>query len=142
MSGEKAFFIGVDSILAILIALMFFILVTGTINTLDFSAWSDNHLQRYSMDVLTVLEKTGYLSNAVFTSDATVLRQVISQTPPSMCFLMEVEGEEGIVLSVEKHDCLPTGRRRLTTRRSFVVVGDQTNIYTAKLYAWYKEESI
>lgn len=139
MYGNRGFFVSVDSILALLLSFSMFILITNITNDMRFDAWSDNHLQRYSMDLLAVLEKSGQLESSVITNDATSLREVISETSDAMCFLMEVHGDSGIVFSIEKQDCLPTGRRRLITRRSFMVSGDQTDKYTAITYAWYKE---
>lgn len=139
MCGSKAFLITVDAILALLVATTFFIYATDTINDVKFDAWRDNHLQRYSMDLLTVLEKSNILETAVVTGDYTNVRYVVSRTSPSICMLLEIKDSDTVVASIEKQDCAPTGKRRLTTRRTFVAVGDVTKVYTAKLYSWYKE---
>lgn len=108
-------------------------------NDFDFDAWPDSHLQRYSMDLLSVLEKSGTLEESVTTDDADGIRDIISQTPDAMCFLMEIYHDSDIVISIEKQDCLPTGRRRLITRRTFIASNGQTELYDARVYSWYKE---
>ncbi|MCD6415012.1 MAG: hypothetical protein J7L23_05305 [Candidatus Diapherotrites archaeon] len=139
MYGNKAFLITVDSILAVLLAGLLLIYANNMVNSMQSDAWKDNHLQRYSMDLLTVLEKSNMLETAVTTKDYTNVRTAISETAPSICMLLEVWDSNNVVASVEKQDCAPTGRRRLTTRRTFIAVGDATKVYTAKLYSWYKE---
>lgn len=141
MFGSKAFLITVDAILAIMLASVLFIYATNTIDDVKFDAWRDNHLQRYSMDLLTVLEKSNVLEAAVVTGDYTDVRYVVGKTSPSICMLLEISDGDRIIASIEKQNCAPTGKRRLTTRRTFVAVGDVTKVYTAKLYSWYKEAS-
>jgi len=107
---------------------------------MEFSAWKDSHLQRYSMDLLTVLEKSGYLENAVITEDTSQLQNVIAKTSKSLCFLLNIKDSGETILSLQKQDCKITYKRRLITRRTFIARGDQTKVYEAELYGWYKEE--
>ena len=139
MFGNKAFFITMDAILALMLAGILFTFINSEINAMEFDAWKDNHLQRYSMDVLTSLEKSGKFERAVIQSDDAELRQVISKTSKAMCLLLKVNDTSSLVFSVQKQDCEPTGKRRLVSRRTFSVVEDDIEIYIAELHAWYKE---
>jgi hypothetical protein len=139
MSGNKAFFVTVDSIFALMLATFLFTLIGSQINSMKFDAWRDNHLQRYSMDLLTVMEKSGQFESSAIRWDDTELRSSITQTSKAMCFLLKVNSTNNLVFSIQKEDCDPTGKRRVVTRRTFVAVGDYIEVYTAELHAWYKE---
>ena len=129
----------VDAVIALMLAGVLFTFISVQINDMEFDAWKDAHLQRYSMDVLTTLEKNGDFERAVIQYDDSELRQTISQTSKAMCLLMKVNDTSGLVFSIQKQDCEPTGRRRVVTRRTFAVVGDTIGLYTAETHAWYKE---
>lgn len=125
--------------LALLLAGVLFSVISAQINDMTFEAWKDSHLQRYSMDVLTVMEKSGELESAVIKSDESKLRQAMSQTSKAMCLLLRVNSTSSLVFSVQKQDCEPTGRRRVVSRRTFAAIGDDIELYTAEMHAWYKE---
>jgi len=102
----RGFAITIDSLVALTFFFMAMIIISA--QTYQPSAPGDVYLKQLTLDVLTVLEKTGDV-NAILAGNTTPAYQVVEATPRLACMQVTVlNGSEDIVALVVKSGCNQT----------------------------------
>ena len=128
----KGFVITIDGIIALIVFVSLFIIISSPALRTAPNSWSDVQVRRLSMDSLAILEKDGALARAVELNSSSELLYFMSSELPSLCMEITVR-EEGIpVMSAVKSGCVME-QSAFITRRSFVSGG---SFYIAELRAW------
>ncbi|QLJ52759.1 MAG: hypothetical protein Sv326_0584 [Candidatus Fermentimicrarchaeum limneticum] len=128
----KGFVLTIDGIIALIVFISLFVIISSPTLRTTSSAWSDVQVRRLSMDSLTILEKNGALGRAVESNSSSELIYFMGSEFTSLCMQITVSEGDSHVLSAVKSGCVE-GRGAFITRRSFVSGDD---FYTAELHAW------
>ncbi len=129
----RGFVITVDAIMG----LVFFFLIMGLLASYSFKQTTANeiYLKDFSMDFLTVMEKTGRIE-ALVEGDSTRLREIIDRTPIALCLELSATDSEGNrVSTIAKQGCGAHGNLLQTTSRPFIY---NESHYTATVQSWYR----
>lgn len=139
--SSKGFAISIDSILAIFV--FFSIILTSVfyLSQIQSTAPSSNYLKEFSMDALTVLEKSGKLENAILNNRSNELRTFLNKMPFQICMEIKLysasESMPKIVLL--RSGCERDYTEMTSIRRSFLVQQNyDLNYYYAELNSWYR----
>ena len=139
---RKGFVLTLDAIIALLVIFMSVAVTFSFIHQVRNYSPQSIKLRELSSDLLSVMEKNGYLEESV--SDRTAVRSLLQDTPDGVCMMLEVtEGNSTIpTYAMQKTGCeVSTGKERVVLReeyvswRSFVKDGEY---YCAKITGWYK----
>lgn len=132
----RAFVITFDS----LIAVSFLFIAALLVATTTFQPYAPRgvYLKQLTLDVLTVMEKTGSFGIAI-DGNSSAMRQVLRATPEPACIQVTISDDNGNELAtLTKLDCGAFGRELQTAAMPFVHDGD---LYMAKAQSWYKKVS-
>ena len=139
---KKGFIISIDAIIALLIAFAMLVSISANFSVSKHSSLADEKLSAVSKDVLTVLEKSGKLENAVVENKNKELGKYLNKTSENLCFEISVfdfDDNSSALSAVAKKDCKKnqTEVSVLSTKRSFFVA-DNEKFYWAELKSWIK----
>jgi len=96
------------------------------------------YLKMLVMDVLSVLEKTGRLGDAM-EQNTTGVHEVLETTSSSVCLQLTIEDKSGApVATISKSGCEEAGGELQTLKRLFVHDG---SVYVIKSKSWYRKVS-
>lgn len=129
----RGFVITLDSIIALVVAILLIILISSPVLRVSPTAWSDSQVRHTSMDLLAILEKSGILSRAEEQNSTAELLYFMSTESTSLCMKIRLTDSDGYNLSSEKVGCDSEGKRVFLTERTFV---DGGRFYTAELRTW------
>jgi len=129
----KGFMITVDGIIALIVALSVFVIINSTFMSAQPSALSDIQLKKFSMDSLTILEKSGMLARAVQYNSSAEIVYFTNTEFPSTCMRINISRADGYALSAARDGCTSEGKNFFIARRTFT---DGSNFYIAELHAW------
>ncbi|MEM0437952.1 MAG: hypothetical protein QXU54_01485 [Candidatus Micrarchaeia archaeon] len=99
--------------------------------------YRDYNLYAYSNDLLTVLDKGGYL-HRLAGNDVISIMHILQYSPEQYCFYLRIEDSQGKrVSAVHKPACkAPLRNIEVYSRRAFVYNGEP---YMAELGGWYRQ---
>jgi hypothetical protein len=131
----KGYVITVDA----LVALSFLFLASLLIYSQTFHPQAPYgvYLKQFTLDVLTVMEKSGALEEGV-EENSTEMRWLVESTPDLMCMQVSIinSSNQQIAL-VSKTHCGEFGREFQVASRPFVHDGE---MYMVKAESWYRKE--
>ncbi len=131
---KKAFVFTMDVLLAFLYASTFITVIYENVPVSQ-DLYRDAMLYDYSLDLLTVMDKAGYL-HELSRRKLVNAQKLISETPEQYCFYLRIYDESGDKVGmVKKHGCRGKHDVNVYVRRTFVHEGYP---YTAELGSWYK----
>lgn len=143
MNG-RGWVISFDAVLALMVMLVLFVGVSFYVSGAKQESLESIRLQEFAFDVLTVLEKSGKLEEAVRENNATELKRFIEKTQSQYCVSLELYPSDDINtagISVSKSDCGGKYSELVSVKRSFLVKeNNDLNFYLAKAKAWVEEE--
>lgn len=142
--NSKGWIISFDAVLALMVMLVLFVGISFYFSGVKNDSLESIKLQEFGFDVLTVLEKSGELEEAVKENDATELKRFIEKTQSQYCLSLELYSSSDVnnaEISVNKSDCSGKYSELISVKRSFLVEeNSDLNFYLAKARAWVKEE--
>lgn len=134
----RGFAITLDGVIALLMIFLSIMLINLVVAQFGEYTFQENQLHLISYDVLSVMEKNGYLEGSL--TNTTMVREILENTPNNLCMTLSVyqNGSSTANYSITKSGCsAPEGDMRVA-RRSFIVNrGGTSYFYTAKLESWY-----
>lgn len=135
--GKRSMLFTIDSIFALVIALVILLSVIFTLKSLDIKSWTETNINELGMDYLTVLEHSGELKNAVITSDTGEIKEFLNRiVKQNICGKIKIFDQNDNLLIIEtKTGCLDSHESYMT-KRSFVA---EDNFYYAVFEGWYNE---
>jgi len=132
----KGFAITLDAV----VALAFFLFAVMIIGTQTYPPVNPGaiYLKQLTLDTLTVLEKTGRISQAL-DGNATSIQQVLEATPKLACMNLSIIDNQGnALISSVKSDCNVTARLDIqVTERPLLYQG---GMYVIKTQSWFRAE--
>lgn len=137
LQTRKGFVFTTDSIVALLFASMFISMIYSGLASMPIGedVYKSTSLHDYSLDLLIVLEKGGYLAQ-VADKNIRGTQLTLSRTPDNYCFYVRITDEDGKrSATIRKPKCGSSREMDVFTRRMFVHNG---KIYMAELGAWHK----
>ncbi|MBU1120407.1 hypothetical protein KJ660_00860 [Candidatus Micrarchaeota archaeon] len=142
--NERGWIISFDAVLALMVMLVLFVGISFYVSGIKHESLESIRLQEFTFDVLSVLEKSGKIEEAVKGNDATELKRFIEKTQSQYCLSLELYSSDDMsnaVISVNKSDCGGKYSELVSVKRSFLVKeNSDLNFYLAKAKAWVKEE--
>lgn len=135
--GKRGFVITIDAIAA----LSFMLLSLYFIQSTSFNPviLKGTQLKQLSLDTLSVLEKTGRLSDVV-DGNSTAAREIFLYTPESVCMQLSVAASNGTVIAtIDKPACGGIGSE---VQINYGIFRSDGETYTSTLRSWYKQEAI
>lgn len=131
----RGFIITTDGIMG----LVFFLFILSLISSYSFKQTTTNeiYLKQFSMDFLSVMEKSGRVG-ALVGGDSTSVREVIDRTPIGLCLEYSATDSSGNRIStVTKTGCGSHGNLLQTVSRPFIY---NESHYIATVRSWYRSE--
>lgn len=96
------------------------------------------YLKQLTLDVITVLEKTGRIDQAI-AGNSSAIQEVLEATPKLACIGITIIDTNGIIVSnITKSDCTETADLNIQTTASPALY--QNNKYIIKSEAWLRKE--
>ncbi len=130
----KAFIISLDSLVAV--SVMFLMLYLMFSQDFHPAAPRGVYLKQLSLDALSVLEKSGRLSQMV-AGNSTAVREILGAAPQSVCMQVSLADEAGAPLAAAiRPGCGEVGPERQTAATVLSYGGD---LYLVRMDSWYKE---
>jgi hypothetical protein len=136
---SKAFIFTLDAILSIILCSILFIFTYSLLTKFQYSVVRETALTDSCSDVVTSLEKSHALQNAIYYSRTSDIRDVLSNISSNICSTITIYSSNNQPLLIAKRaDCSCTGSRSLIVR-SFVVPQNNGTIseYMAKMEGCY-----
>lgn len=137
---SKAFIFTLDAILAIILCSILFLFTYSLLTNFQYSVVRDTALTDVCSDVLTSLEKSNTLQNAVYYSRTSDISNILTNLSTNICSTVTIYSSSNQPLLVAKRtDCNCTVSRSLVVR-SFVLPQSNGTMseYMAKMEACYK----
>ena len=137
-TGKKSVLFTLDSVLALVIALIVLLSVIFTLRSLTINRWTETNINELSMDYLTILEYDNTLSATVVTEDTTALKTFLNaNTKDSICGRIKIyDSTDTLILLETKTGCYNSDEL-FVTKRSFIA---NDAYYYAVLEGWYNEK--
>lgn len=122
-----------DALLALTMLFVMLLFVSTSVTT---TSVDDVYLKEVSLDVLTLLEKTGAAKEYVDRGDYNIY-SIVLLTPPSVCMTIEFSRlSDGLnVGAIKKPGCEEWGMEYQTTYRTFV---SYNVVYLMEMRSWLK----
>lgn len=132
---RKGFVLTLDAMIALLVIFVSITVTFGFIHQIRNYSPRSIQLREMSSDVLSVMEKKGYLEESI--SNRTVVRSLLHETPDGVCMRLDVrKGNSTIpVYAIQKIGCEVGGEEEHVSWRTFVKDG---GYYCARMTSWYK----
>ncbi|MDO8647132.1 MAG: hypothetical protein Q7R70_01820 [Candidatus Diapherotrites archaeon] len=137
--NSRGFVISFDAILALFVIFAFLIASFSLIAGIDETSYNRLFLKNFSLDVLTVLEKSGKLASAASSEDTEPLDSFLNRLPFSYCARIDIleQGSSQIFLTASRASCTNPPQNSFLARRFFSAkTGNATIYYNAELRAW------
>ena len=137
MEMKKGFVITIDAIAA----LSFMLLSLYYIQSASFNplVLKGTQLKQLSFDTISVLEKSGRLSEVV-DGNSTAAREILLYSPESVCMQLSIAAENGTVIAtIDKPGCKGIGSEVQVSYSLFLHDGD---VDSATIRSWYKQEAV
>ncbi len=137
---KKGFIISIDAVIALLIAFAMLVSISTHFSASKHGFLADEKLSAVSKDVLTVLEKSGKLEEAVMENKNKELGKYLNKTSKNLCFELSVfdfDDDSSAFSSATKKGCKKNTGSVLSTKRSFFVPKNE-KFYWAELKSWVK----
>ena len=137
---KKGFVFSIDSLIALSVTLALLVISASYLALVKDSALPSAFLKDFSMDAVTVLEKTGLLESAVDTNSSTGIAFFLNRLPQNICIEVNIFNEsdtEKAIMTVLKNGCTANYEEKSSLKRSFLA-GSEPSFYIAKVSAWYK----
>jgi hypothetical protein len=132
---RKGFVITLDAIAALSLMLITLYFVQSA--KFDPVALKGTELKQISLDTMTVLEKSGRISE-VFFVNGTSVSEVLTATPPQVCMELTVTAENGSVVTVlDKPGCGQAVSESQYVYGAFRAGGV---VFSSTLKSWYNQE--
>lgn len=122
------------------VALSFFMLAMVIIASQGYqhTAPGSTYLKQLTLDVMTVLEKTGRIDQAL-DGNVTGIQEILEATPKLACMKVSVINSTGGVLAeAVKSDCAETAGLDMQTAARPVLHG--VGVYVLKSESWFRKE--
>jgi hypothetical protein len=135
----KGFVISVEGLIGLSIAFALLLSITLNFSESKFGSFNETKLSLVSEDVLTVLEKSGKLENAVKENTSKEISKYLNKTSKNVCFevnLFDYEDSSMALSTATKKGCKKTSSVT-SIKRSFSIEG---KFYWAEMKAWHKVE--
>ena len=135
----KGVIISFDAVISLIITFTLLLVIMSFFAESSFSSLNDVKLSAVSEDVLTVLEKSGKLEQAVKENKNQEIGKYLNKTSKNLCFevnLFDFDDSSSALSSATKKGCNKTqGNLLISTKRSFTV---NEKIYWAEMKSWYQ----
>lgn len=133
--------ISMDALIALLVLLMILTVTNGYLSGIQATEKNSLLLKEQTGDVATVLEKNGFLEEAVKTGQVSDIRSYLNKLPNSICAeTIAFEAvDRNIVFSVLKPGCTQSLGETSSVNRGFIVHDIQTKFYYARVTAWVRD---
>ena len=132
----KGFAVTLDSVVAV--SFFFFALVLIATQTYEPRAPGGVYLKQLTLDVLSVMEKTGRMGQAI-EGNTSSMQGILEATPNLACFSISILNSTGdTMLSAEKSGCNNSAELDLqVTTRPLYYKGEK---YIARTESWFRKE--
>ena len=132
----KGFAVTLDAILAMSFFLFIMIIIAG--QTYQPRAPGGIYLKQLNLDVITVLEKTGRIENALDGNDSSI-QEILEATPTLACMEISVLNDaDEVIINAIKSDCNETTDLDIQTSARPVIYQD--DMYIIKSWSWFRKE--
>ncbi len=133
----KGFAVTLDSVVAI--SFFFFALVLIATQTYEPRAPGGTYLKQLTLDVLTVMEKTGRMNQAI-EGNTTSMQDILEATPHLACFNISILNSTGeTVITSAKSGCNDT--EGLDMQVAYRPLVYKEGKYVAKCESWFTKET-
>jgi len=143
-NSEKGFIISLDSMFALLVLLTIFVTATFYLGRINSDSASIINLRETALDTITVLDKSGQLSEAIIQNDFSGLRSFLNKLPHSLCADLRIYNRNNLSVpeaNVLRIDCKKNFNDSATIKRTVIVKeSSQSSIYLAEIILWYRGE--
>ncbi|MBU1020005.1 MAG: hypothetical protein KJ847_02225 [Firmicutes bacterium] len=96
------------------------------------------YLKQLNLDVITVLEKTGRIENALDGNDSSI-QEILEATPTLACMEISVLNDaDEVIINAIKSDCNETTDLDIQTSARPVIYQD--DMYIIKSWSWFRKE--
>ncbi len=133
----KGFVISMDAVIGLIISFSLLIAVNGFFAESTFNSFNGAKLNAVSEDILSVLEKSGKLENAVKENKNNEIAKYLNKTSKNLCFEINIYKYESMELisSATKKACKKKEAELIiSTKRSFI---EKQEIYWAEMKSWH-----
>jgi len=137
---KRGFLISFDGILSISVAFVFFLTAIFYLSGVESSSRQSSYLKDFSMDIASVLEKSGDLESAIDNNSVGPIESFLNRTPKNVCTqlrLFDKDDTSNSVMIVRKNGCLDDYTERTALKRSFFVES-KDEFYLAEVNSWFK----
>jgi len=137
----KGIVISMDALIALLVLIVILTLTNGYLNGIQEAENRSLLLKEQASDIATVLEKNGFLEEAVKTGQVNDIRSYLNRLPNSICAeTIAFEAvDQNIVFSAVKPSCTQSSGEASSINRSFIMNDTQTNFYYARVTTWIRD---
>jgi hypothetical protein len=135
--NKKSILFTLDSIFALVIALIILSAVIFSLRSLSVKNWSETNINELGMDYLTILENNDMLEYSVNSQTTGELKTFLNSfLKENMCGKLRIyDSSDNMILEESKTGCVDQ-KSVFITKRSFVV---NNNFYYAAFEGWYNE---
>jgi hypothetical protein len=123
---RRAIFFTLDSLLAMILVGILSVLIFSSMSSLKQAAFSDGTLVLLSESLLASLQSDGTLARAV--SNSTAIGSSLSLAPPSLCWEINLDREDGTRLASERRALCQCDEGRSVFSRRALVVNNGTGV--------------
>ena len=132
----RGFVITLDAVVAISFLLFAMIIITS--QSYQPRTPGDIYLKQLTLDIITVLEKTGRIDQAL-DGNVSAIQEVIEATPKLACMKLSIMNATGdVVATTIKSDCTETTGLDIQTAARPVLY--QGGTYIIKSESWFRKE--
>ena len=136
--AHRGFVLTLDAVFAMLILFVSIAFIFNSLKEVGDESIKLEQLSAYEKDALTVMEKTGAISDS--TTNTSRVREIIEASPPNICLEVTLQRQNGSILyTMPKQDCTNQRDEIRYERRTVVKkTGSGFDFYSAQVVGWYK----
>ncbi len=137
---ENGFIVTVDSFLSITLVAILLVLAFGYISLIKLDSWDSIDLKDSCSDVISVLDKADYLSDAILSYSTENISSILNSTPNNKCFELTIfNSDSNIILHLIKTGCTKNLTQVFSVERSIVLNNNgSVSFFIARIEGWFK----
>jgi len=137
---EKGFVMTVDAFLSITLIAIFVLLAFGYISLIKLDSWDSVDLKNSCSDVISILDKTDLLNDAIASYSTENISSILNSTPNNICFELTMFNRDlDVILHSIKTGCTKNSTQTFSVERSIVSnINGSVSFFIARIEGWFK----
>lgn len=136
MLKKKSLIFSLDALFAIVIAGIMILACFLYLSQTTTNIYQNQDIYKISLDSLAILEKDDTLKIAVETNSTTTPQLFLNSLPDQLCSNITIyTASSAAILSAQKTGCTAKNESTIAVR---TFIANNSNVYYAKMEAWYK----